>query len=127
MAYALHEYRDENQLRRRIVVASGINLAMGLWLAVAPFALSFEQPAALWNSVAVGITVAALAAGRVFGGHRVALLSWINVALGIWLIISPWLIGGVEEGAVFWNHMIGGITIASCASSSALSTPVPEV
>lgn len=126
MAYAL-DRQDRQQYRRQIITASGIDLGVGLWLALAPFILGYAEWWATWNSVIVGAAVALLAGTRVFGAHRAAVLSWINVVFGIWLIVSPWPLGGLEEGAVFWNNVMSGIVIATCASWSALSTPPPEI
>ena len=128
MAFALHQW-DRQRYRRQIITASGIDVLVGIWLAAAPFVLSYGERAASWNSVLVGGIVATLAATRVLGAYRAAFLSWINVGLGIWLIISPWLLGGGGDdgGAIFWNNVIGGIVVATCASWSALSSPPPEL
>jgi hypothetical protein len=45
--------------------ASWINALLGLWLMVAPFALHYELPTQMWNSVIVGLVVALLALGSV--------------------------------------------------------------
>jgi hypothetical protein len=41
--------------------------------------------------------------------------SWVNVLLGIWLIISPFVVQFARLPAVMWNNMIVGIVIAILA------------
>lgn len=40
--------------------------------------------------------------------------SWVGVVLGIWLIISPFLLKFAESGAK-WNSVIVGILVAAAA------------
>jgi hypothetical protein len=126
MDYALAE-RDGGQYRKRVMTASGIDVVAGIWLILSPFVLAIAGEAARWNAIALGAAVTALAGTRVLGAYRAAGLSWINVMLGIWLIISPWPLGGFEDPAIFWNSVMAGIVIATCASWSALSSPPPEI
>jgi hypothetical protein len=41
--------------------------------------------------------------------------SWLNVILGIWLVISPFVL--FVSGAAMWNNVILGIIIAASALS----------
>jgi len=47
-------------------------------------------------------------------------LDWINIAAGIWLILSPWVIGATAVGA--WNAWITGAVIAIVAFMALGST-----
>ena len=40
-------------------------------------------------------------------------LSWVFVVLGIWLIISPWVVGFSGEVGATWNAIIVGIIVAA--------------
>jgi hypothetical protein len=38
---------------------------------------------------------------------------WISVALGLWLIASPWVLGFSEHGAALWNAILFGVAIVA--------------
>src|SRR5437763_289475 len=40
---------------------------------------------------------------------------WVNVALGVWLAVSPWLLGFNGVIPAMWNAVIGGILVAVLA------------
>lgn len=49
------------------------------------------------------------------------LLCWILVILGIWLIISPFVVGyGAIKGAL-WNNVIVGIIVAVLSAWAAIT------
>jgi len=116
------------QARMNVRWASGLDMVTGIWLLVAPFVLGYASVgSALWNSVIAGVAVALLAASReTREGVRQAAPSWINAAVGVWLLIAPFALGfsGVTEA--FWNHMVVGVAVIAFALWSALSTPRVE-
>ena len=44
---------------------------------------------------------------------------WVNIVLGIWVIISPFVL--LLSGAVMWNNVILGIIIAAFALTNTYS------
>ncbi len=38
---------------------------------------------------------------------------WFNLILGLWLIVSPWLLGFSTVAAAMWNSVIVGIVVAA--------------
>jgi hypothetical protein len=107
----------------QVVVASGINLILGLWLIIAPFVLGFSgYRHSEWNCIVVGVIVATLAAIRIWGGRAASWLSWINAALGLWLIVSPWIYNNSNVNAILWNDIIVGAIIVVLGAWSALAT-----
>lgn len=40
------------------------------------------------------------------------LFAWLNVILGLWLIISPWVLGYTATTAAFYNALIVGVLVA---------------
>ncbi len=86
--------------------------ALGIWLVLSPWALRFEfEPTATRNAVIVGALVifAEVVTLSVFRVWE----EWINVALGAWLVISPWVlgVGGVAQA----NFVVVGAIIAALA------------
>lgn len=69
------------------------NLVLGVWLFVSPWLLlgAGEEQVAMGNALAIGVLlvmtqVVTLLAFRTWE-------EWGNVALGAWLVISPWALG----------------------------------
>jgi hypothetical protein len=62
--------------------------------------------------VGVIIAVAALAALARFQEWE----EWVNVALGAWLVVSPYLLGFASVAAAFWNQVAVGLLVAILAA-----------
>ena len=106
--------------------ASGLNVLAGIWLIISPFVLNFFRvPAPLWNTLIAGIIVAVLGAIRCVYPNRNPGLSWLNLLLGIWLIISPFFLPyyGHAATAAVPNDVILGIITGLLATLSLVSTP----
>lgn len=91
-----------------------INTLLGLWLVVSPWLFGYAgETAAAWNAWIPGviIAVAAIAAFTSFQEWE----EWVNGLLGLWLVISPWLVGYTAVTAAMWNHVIVGIVTAVLA------------
>jgi hypothetical protein len=104
---------------------SWINILLAIWVIISPFVLGFTHfPRAMWNNVATGCAVGILAIIRTSLPQQRG-WSWVNVILGIWLIISPFALAFVTGSAALWNNVILGIIITIIAwSESASAAPV---
>lgn len=93
-----------------------VNLALGAWLFVSPWAMGYVDSAesATWNAYVVGVVTMALAAYAVYLPR--AWEEWINTGFGVWLIVSPWALGFASETAVAMNTVIVGIVVAMMAT-----------
>ncbi len=115
---------DRATARASVKTASGINVLAGIWLIISPFVLAFyRNPAATWDEIIVGIIVLILAATRVADPLRTMWASWINLILGIWLIISPFILRFGTAPTPMWNSIILGIIVGVCAIWSGAATP----
>jgi hypothetical protein len=91
--------------------ASALNLIAGIWLIISPWLLGYYGlPVALWGTLLVGIAVVVLAVIRMATTGTVG-LSWLNLFLGIWLIISPFVLGFSEAARAMGNAVILGILV----------------
>ena len=90
---------------------SWVNLLLGIWVIISPFVLGIHAPKGIWNNVITGVVVGVLAIIR-WSMHQSG-WSWVNLILGIWLVISPFVL--FLSGAAMWNNVILGILI--CAFS----------
>jgi hypothetical protein len=115
----MNEGRKTNELWRSGDGSSWVNILLGIWVLISPFVLTLALPRAIWNNVVTGIVVGILAIIRVSVPNQTG-WSWINALLGIWLIISPFVLG-FTSGAGLWNNVILGIIIAAFALSNTAS------
>lgn len=94
-------------MRRRESVLDVYNLVLGLFLVVSPWLFAYTRRAAstdIWVSGAL-IVLVSIAAIIVFSQWD----EWINLALGIWLIVSPWVLGFTHTKAM---HVSIGVGVA---------------
>lgn len=106
----------------QIVLASGANLILGLWLIAAPFVLTYASATPRGNDIILGIAIGVIAAMRVFGAYRAAWLSWLNVLLGLWLLIAPFGLGYTHLSHPMWNDIIVGVLVIIFALWSSFAT-----
>jgi SPW repeat len=89
---------------------------IGLWLLSAPLVFGFFQApdtTAMWNAFFVGTAVTLLAAEAVR-----APAAWeelINIALGLWLVVSPWVLHYTDLKRATLNAVIVGSAIVMLA------------
>ena len=115
---------NRTMARASVKTASGINVLAGIWLIISPFVLGFWRlPAATWDNIIVGIVILILAATRVAQPtFRTAWASWVNLILGIWLIISPWVLQIAGAPVPLWNNVVLGIVVGVLGLISGAST-----
>lgn len=69
-----------------------VNALLGAWLIVSPWLLGIQdETRPLANAVIVGVLLVATALGAVFAPR--AWEEWTEGLLGVWLAISPWVLG----------------------------------
>jgi len=97
--------------------SSWANVLLGIWVIISPFVLGVHTPKGIWNNVVVGALVGILAVIR-WSMHQQG-WSWLNMILGIWLVISPFVL--FLSGAAMWNNAILGIIVAALALTNTYS------
>ena len=112
-----------NPHRGQVQTASGLNLLAGIWLLISSYAVPAHGPM-MTNNVICGIAVAVLAAIRAFGAYDQGWISWLNAALGVWVVVSPWAVMGAQgpTSAVIVNNCITGGVVVILGIWSALAT-----
>lgn len=93
----------------RVKTASGINVVAGLWLIISPFLFGLVG-GVVANSIIVGIIVAVLALIRALNPEQAMWASYVNIVLGVWLIVSAFIMG--VSMIAFWNFLILGVIVA---------------
>lgn len=81
------------------------------------------------HNLIVGIAIGLLALGFTAAPARMYGLSWAMCALGIWMIIAPWVVGDSPDAGVAVNNIIIGalalILGLMCTVTATKSTPQP--
>jgi SPW repeat len=101
---------------------SWVNILLGIWVIISPFVLGIHSAKGVWNNIVTGAVVGILALVR-WRMHRPG-WSWLNLILGIWLVISPFVL--FVSGVAMWNNVILGIIIAASALSHTYFKASPE-
>lgn len=95
------------------------NLALGAWLFISPWLLQFAPGAnadattavAAWNAWISGAVIAIVAVVALFQLQQWE--EWTNVVVGIWVAVSPWVLGFTSLSTATSNAVIVGI-LAVC-------------
>jgi hypothetical protein len=86
---------------------------LGGWLIVAPLALRFQgDTTALVNTAIVGVLLVATALGAIFVPR--VWEEWTETALGLWLAVSPWVLG-FETQVAKVNAVVIGLVVLTLA------------
>ncbi|ATD59594.1 MAG: SPW repeat protein [Janthinobacterium svalbardensis] len=89
-------------------------LLLGLWLLVSPWAFSYpEGSPQMINAFASGLVIAVLAAFDLYKTYFWAVV--VNLLVGVWVGVSPWVLRIAEQRVVLWNELIVGIAVVVLA------------
>ncbi len=97
------------------VAVDGLVFLAGLYLAISPYVVHFSAASnelRICNLI-LGIAIAALGLGLTIAPARMFGLTWAMTAIGVFLVISPWVvtIGHTATRGMIWNQVIiGGLT-----------------
>lgn len=107
-------------MENRVRTFSSLNILAGIWLVISPAFIDYASTGNLWQQMILG------GALIVFGLVRLGMPdrswpSWINLAIGAWIIIAPFVISGVTD-AVTWNQVITGALVVLLSLGSGQTT-----
>ena len=89
-------------------------LLLGLWLIVSPWVYSYPQGSQqMINAIVSGLVIAVLAAFDLYKTYFWAVV--VNLLLGVWVAVSPWILRLAEQSTLMWNSVIVGIAVAVLA------------
>ena len=89
-------------------------LLLGLWLLVSPWAFSYPDGSPqMLNAFVSGLVIAVLAAFDLYKTYFWAVV--VNLLLGVWVAVSPWVLRISEQPAALWNALAVGIAVAVLA------------
>jgi SPW repeat-containing protein len=90
------------------------NLILGAFLFVSPWIFGFEAGKVSQNAMIAGIIVAilAIAALAAFAVWE----EWLNLVVGLWILVSPWVLGFQASTTAMTVHLVVGILVAVLAA-----------
>ncbi|MEU2334350.1 SPW repeat protein [Streptomyces sp. NPDC006654] len=115
---------------RDVALVDGPVFLLGLYCAASPWIVHYaaSQPSLMTHNLIMGIAIGLLALGFTRAPERMYGLSWAMCAMGIWMIIAPWIVGsGPDTGVIINNIVIGGLALCLgllCAMTTARRTPI---
>ncbi len=97
-------------------VQDWIDLALGIWLCVSPWVLGFPDDMKLvaWSTIAVGAVVILVSTAAVAFPDPIE--EWINIVLGVALIVSPWALGYSDHQVATMSAFVSGLLITGFAT-----------
>jgi hypothetical protein len=91
-----------------------VNALLGAWLVLSPWIIGFtDERVILFNFLAVGALLVAAAIGAIVVPK--AWEEWVEVVLGVWLMVSPWALGFDGHMAAMQIALFGGLVVTVLA------------
>jgi len=91
-----------------------INAVFALLLFLSPWLLGFSGEAAAWNAWICGAALAVLSARAVVAFAEWE--EWIELALGLWILASPWVLKFAAGSSAGKVHVIVGSIVTLLAA-----------
>ena len=92
-----------------------VSLVLGAFLAASPWGMGYSHvDFATWNAVAVGLAIVIVSITDI--DWPSSWEEWLNLALGIWLIVSPLAMGFESQPGAAWSAVVVGILVTVFAS-----------
>ncbi|MEV4125816.1 SPW repeat protein [Nocardia sp. NPDC049707] len=107
---AKHEKYELAAMEPVAQAVTGLMFLTGLYIAISAWVVGFNRfPTLTANNVIVGIALAVLALGFASMYGRVHGIVWTAPLIGVWMIISPWVVSGdVAHTATIWSNVVAG-------------------
>ncbi|MGW1162534.1 SPW repeat protein [Streptomyces sp. NPDC002513] len=121
--------RLERAASGKAVVIEGLILLAGVYAAISPWVVHFStaEPNLTVNNLIVGLTIGLIGVGLAMIPERMLRLAWLAVPLGIWLLISPWVVTaahGARAGILWNNCVVGAVTLLLGLAAAGLTIGV---
>lgn len=102
--------------------AVDLGVLVGVWLLVSPFVLGFSgYGGPTWNAAIIGLGTLAVMYSP--PRHETDWRGYAGVFLGVWVLISPWVLGYAHIVPALWNSVVVGIILAGAAVTRLVPAP----
>lgn len=89
------------------------NLILGAVLFFSPWVFGFATGMPLKNAFVLGIVIAAVSIAALTA--LAVWEEWLNLILGLWVLVSPWVLG-FAQGTAMKVHVVIGVIVAILAA-----------
>jgi hypothetical protein len=90
------------------------NLILGAILLFSPWIFGFDSGKVSQNAIIAGIVIAILAVAAL--AAFAVWEEWLNLIVGLWVLVSPWVLGFEGVTKAMTVHVIIGIAVAVLAA-----------
>lgn len=110
----------------RVELMEGLVMLTGLYTAISPWVVHFtgtSRPVTV-NNLIVGIALGVIGISLAMAPERGIGLGWMIFPMGVWLIISPWVVSighGAGAGIVTNNVVVGFLTCVLGAAAAVMA------
>ncbi len=102
------------QVEKRIPWQDWLMAASGIILFLSPFVFQFSERTVAWNAYAAGVAIAVIAAAAI--RKRGTWPEVFLLLLGIWLVVSPWILEfSTDSKAILTTIIVGGLVFICAA------------
>jgi VIT1/CCC1 family predicted Fe2+/Mn2+ transporter len=91
-----------------------VSLYLGAWAFLTPWVIGHPAGAAVIASYVIAgfmICIFAIIGLVVFGPWP----EWVNIVLGAWMLVSPWLLGFASARSLMWSALLIGAMVMICS------------
>lgn len=115
---ALRNSYDELSEGPALQLAEGLMVLTGLYAATSSWIVGFDGQTPLTvSNLMCGLAVALLATAYATAYGRTHGITFVAPLLGVWLIVSPWLVSSVSTTAgMIWSNVVAGAVIVVCGA-----------
>ncbi|MFE4498428.1 SPW repeat protein [Rhodococcus sp. NPDC056743] len=110
---AMRERYDQAAEKPTAQVVEGLMLLSGLYVAASAWIIGFaaQTNLSVTNLICgAAIGLLAVAFGSAYG--RTHGMTFVAPLLGIWLIVSPWIVAGVDtSSSMIWSNTVVGVVV----------------
>lgn len=111
---------------RRVELMEGLVMLTGLYTAISPWVVHFHGTSRnlTANNLILGIALAVIGISLAMAPERGIGLGWMIFPIGVWLIISPWVVTaghGASAGIVTNNVVVGFVTCVLGAATAGMA------
>ena len=104
-----------NKLMERRQDQDWINLVLAIGLFISPWIIGFAaETAPAWNAWIAAIVLGALAIATLSAFAEWE--EWVNLVVGLWLIVSPWLLGFAANVNAMGTHVVLGVLVVAASA-----------
>lgn len=115
---------------RTAKILSWLVALIGLWTIVSPYVLGYSAlSAATWNAYILGIVLVILGVVTAIWENVKydRALDWITAVLGLWLVLSPFILAFSTQTSAMWNNIISGVVVIILAVWAAMMVSRPAL